>query len=237
MKVTLEAFTPEPISLIYKAYRICYSKDTYSNIHVPDLSNQITFIKGCLKKGHTSPLEHVSFTFCIQGVSRALSHQLVRHRTFKFNQQSQRYVEGEHFNFVVPELIKSLDLEEAFTKDMLHFQNRYQFYQDSIYQALEASSYLSVRERHNLANENARSVLPNATTTQLVVTCDLKNFRNFLNLRTCQHAQEEIRALACEMGHLVQEHIPFVYYLAKDCHRTCFECDKKFELGSDKNAD
>ena len=104
MKVKLIDITENPIEKIYKAYRICYSKDNWENIKVKSEKEMCDFIIPLMMEQHSSPLEHVSFSFAIEGISRACLAQLTRHRTFKFNVQSQRYVDGKNFDFVMPDL-------------------------------------------------------------------------------------------------------------------------------------
>ena len=104
MKVSLIDITNNPIEKIYKAYRICYSKDSWEDIKVKSEKEMCDFIVPLMMEQHTSPLEHVSFSFAIEGISRACLAQLTRHRTFKFNVQSQRYISGEFFEFVMPDL-------------------------------------------------------------------------------------------------------------------------------------
>ena len=104
MKIELVNITNNPIETIYKAYRICYSKGGFNEIKIPSKEKMIEFIKPLMAENHTSPLEHVSFTFNIEGISRACLAQITRHRTGKFNVQSQRYVDGSNFDFVIPDL-------------------------------------------------------------------------------------------------------------------------------------
>lgn len=137
MKVNLEVYTPTPIEVLFKAYRLCYSKGTQEDIKVPiynyngifdvpDIEKMIDFIKRLLPLGHTSPLEHVNFTFYISGVSRSLTHQLVRHRTGSYSQQSQRYVKSNQFEYVIPPAIKEdTFLTDIFKQEMLRQQVTY----------------------------------------------------------------------------------------------------------------
>ena len=223
MKVSLIDITNNPIEKIYKAYRICYSKDSWEDIKIPlenegrpDLSckKMCDFIVPLMMEQHTSPLEHVSFSFAIEGISRACLAQLTRHRTFKFNVQSQRYVDGKNFDFVIPDLSyihdknHKKDLEETLR---IEFENL-----EFVYEHLVANG---------LKKEDARSILPQATTCNLIVTMDLNNFRNFLRQRKCIHAQKEIRELAFTMIDLLKPHIPFVDYKVLLCEQgLCSKC-------------
>lgn len=222
MEVRLIDITSEPVKRIYRAYRICYSKDKYEDIEIlsinghPDIEKMINFIKPLMDKGHLSPMEHVSFSFSIEGLSRAALAQLTRHRTFKFNVQSQRYVDGSNFNFVVPELKY---LEESQREEMQEtFRNMFQALKESYSDLIELG----------IKKEDARAILPQATTCNLIVTCDLRNFRNFLKQRLCVHAQSEIRELADEMNKLVKVQVPFVDYKILRCQQgLCNECKSR----------
>lgn len=214
MKVSLIDITNNPIEKIYKAYRICYSKDSWEDIKVKSEKEMCDFIVPLMMEQHTSPLEHVSFSFTIEGISRACLAQLTRHRTFKFNVQSQRYVDGSNFEFVMPNLdyvkhfsskIQAKDIIEDVFKDL-----------SELYDELIT---LGVKK------EDARAILPQATTCNLIVTMDLNNFRNFLRQRKCIHAQKEIRELAFTMIDLLKPHIPFVDYKVLLCEQgLCSKC-------------
>lgn len=214
MKVSLIDITNNPIEKIYKAYRICYSKDSWDNIKIKSEKEMCDFIVPLMMEQHTSPLEHVSFSFAIEGISRACLAQLTRHRTFKFNVQSQRYVDGKNFDFVMPNLdyvkhfsskIQAKDIIEDVFKDL-----------SELYDELIT---LGVKK------EDARAILPQATTCNLIVTMDLNNFRNFLRQRKCIHAQKEIRKLAFTMIDLLKPHIPFVDYKVLLCEQgLCSKC-------------
>lgn len=214
MKVSLIDITNNPIEKIYKAYRICYSKDSWDNIKIKSEKEMCDFIVPLMMEQHTSPLEHVSFSFAIEGISRACLAQLTRHRTFKFNVQSQRYVDGKNFDFVMPNLdyvkhfsskIQAKDIIEDVFKDL-----------SELYDELIT---LGVKK------EDARAILPQATTCNLIVTMDLNNFRNFLRQRKCIHAQKEIRELAFTMIDLLKPHIPFVDYKVLLCEQgLCSKC-------------
>ena len=133
--------------------------------------------------GHESVLEHMTFTFAISGVSRALSHQLVRHRIASYSQRSQRYVAERQFHFVVPPSIAQHPTAEAlFTHMMGDIQQVYDY-------LVEAG----------IPAEDARYVLPNATTTQLIVTMNARSLLHFFSERLCSTAQWEIRQLAQAM--------------------------------------
>lgn len=214
MKVSLIDITNNPIEKIYKAYRICYSKDSWDNIKIKSEKEMCDFIVPLMMEQHTSPLEHVSFSFAIEGISRACLAQLTRHRTFKFNVQSQRYVDGSNFGFVMPNLDyitdknKKKNLETSINGMFDEIEEMYWFLTEC-----------------GLKKEDARAILPQATTCNLIVTMDLNNFRNFLRQRKCIHAQKEIRELAFTMIDLLKPHIPFVDYKVLLCEQgLCSKC-------------
>lgn len=255
MKVYLANYSSieHPIVTIYKAYRLCYSKGEQCEITLPRLDNgdldydkMGKFISNLVKLGHTSPLEHVSFTFELSGVSRALTHQLVRHRTGKFNQQSQRYCKLGQFDYVIPPSIaEDLELKNRFIQEMNRDQEAYDFFVDKLIKnhlvkmgKMELTGFVtdvkmndkeSYLKCEKMAIEDARYVFPNACTSNITVTMDLNNFRKFYNLRNCKHSQWEIRELAKEMGKEVRKIIPFALQGAMNCGVTCFECVPKEE--------
>ncbi|UIS73985.1 putative alternative thymidylate synthase [Clostridium phage vB_CpeP_PMQ04] len=213
MKVSLIDITNNPIEKIYKAYRICYSKDSWKDIKIKSDKEMCDFIIPLMMEQHTSPLEHVSFSFAIEEISRACLAQLTRHRTFKFNVQSQRYVDGSNFDFVMPNL-DYLSEDKKIVMAMTlsdYFEEQKQVYKDLI--------------DFGIKKEDARAILPQATTCNLIVTMDLNNFRNFLRQRKCIHAQKEIRELAFIMIDLLKPHIPFVDYKVLLCEQgLCSKC-------------
>ena len=214
MKVSLIDITNNPIEKIYKAYRICYSKDSWQDIKIKSDKELCDFIVPLMMEQHTSPLEHVSFSFAIEGISRACLAQLTRHRTFKFNVQSQRYISGEFFEFVMPDLSYIKNKNKRMEAE-LFFDENFAFAKDDY----EKLIYLGVKK------EDARAILPQATTCNLIVTMDLNNFRNFLRQRKCIHAQKEIRELAFTMIDLLKPHIPFVDYKVLLCEQgLCSKC-------------
>jgi thymidylate synthase (FAD) len=189
MIVKLEAFTPNPKELIRKAVSITTMTEWTS-----DWSK---FFKMLIKRGAESPLEHVSFTFFISDVSRALTHQLVRHRIASYTQESQRYVKYDKgFRYVIPPSIEKDDeLNNVFRKHMVDCANIYHF--------------LVV---HGVPPEDARFVLPNACHTSIYVTMNLRELRHFFKVRLSQFAQWEIRELARQMYEIVKKIIPEALY-------------------------
>ena len=206
MKVTLVDF---PRFADYKAYcaaRVCYSDKGFTEIwdntpmlnlqyEDPEKDSALKLLKNIVEKGHGSVLEHCCFTFSIEGISRACSHQLVRHRIASYSQQSQRYVNGEKFGYITPEKIKKMDvLDEAYKNFMEEVQI---FYKNLVLAGIP--------------KEDARYILPNATTTNIVVTMNARELLHFIELRSSPRAQWEIRELAQEMLRQLQDVAPVIF--------------------------
>lgn len=194
MEVTLIGFTKgvegqEPEKLVEVAGRICHrSEDKITG------DSQVGLIQKLKEWGHLSPLEHVSFTFLVSGISRACSHQLVRHRLASYSQQSQRYVSESNFEYVTPPSVDNDEKQKIFhdTMDLIRQQ----------YQRLVA---LGVKK------EDARYVLPNACGTSLVVTMNARELLHFFELRLHRSAQWEIREMAGRMLALAHERAPTIF--------------------------
>lgn len=184
MQVTVLTHTAEPVSVVAMAARLCYSPLDIQNLQCRSVAEDRQLIEKVLSLGHESVLEHASFTFGIEGVSRALSHQLVRHRLASFSQQSQRYVNfDEGFSYQVPPSVREDEpLRQEYDEVMAQL----------------AAFYRRLRDR-KIPAEDARFVLPNAAETRLVMTMNARELRHFFRLRCCRRAQWEIRALATEM--------------------------------------
>ncbi|MBI5327593.1 MAG: FAD-dependent thymidylate synthase [Deltaproteobacteria bacterium] len=196
MKVTLLNFTPAPEKTIVLAARLCYSDSDISQLEkkVEDISYE-KFLGKILKMGHLSVLEHASFTFGIEGISRATSHQLVRHRLASYSQQSQRYVKFKEPEFVTPPSVKkNLELEEKFSGTVASLYN---FYNEMLEAGIPA--------------EDARYIFPNAATTKIIVTMNARELLHFFGLRSCERAQWEIRDMAKKMLALVKKEAPFIF--------------------------
>lgn len=188
MKVRLIAHTPEPDMFCSIAAQTCVSES------IPDATTTRA-LKGALASGHESIAEHASFTFAISGVSRACSHQLVRHRMASYSQQSQRYVNMDRFEYVIPESIENHpDALEHYAWAMKAIRKTY----DTL-------------TNHGIPEEDARYILPNACCTNLVVTMNARELRHFFALRCCNRAQWEIRELANAMLDLVKPVAPLLF--------------------------
>jgi len=229
LAVTLLAVTPEPVSLLYAAFRQCYHPGYVADMWPKLLTGEIArdkqadFVARILESGHESPIEHVSFTFAIAGVSRALSHQLVRHRIASYSQQSQRYVDATDFDYILPPPIAAIPEAKArFEAAMAQAGAAY----------TELQEILARNGRGAKANEDARFVLPNACETKIVVTMNCRSLLHFFELRCCLRAQWEIRALALSMLGLCREALPVLFggagarcerlgYCPEDARFTC----------------
>jgi len=200
LTVQLLSYTPDADKLVSAAAKLCYSSSD-----IPTLLDGLTpekveeFLTRLLSMGHESPVEHASFTFGIEGVSRALLAQLTRHRIASFSVQSQRYVNMNGFDYVVPPEIEADDVSrEAFHSAMAAAQQSYDQLQESL-AARYIANGMDKRNAKTKANEDARFVLPNAATTKIVMTMNVRSLYNFFRLRCCVRAQWEINSLAREM--------------------------------------
>lgn len=220
LKVTLLNYTPEPEKTVAAAAKLCYSHASASEI-MDDLTDESTerFLNMLMSMGHASPIEHASFTFGIEGVSRALSHQLVRHRVASFSQKSQRYVTEDNFSYIIPPEIEAIPEAKAeFIQAMNNAQNSYDklaaiLKDKHVEEAAEAgkTGKMAVSAAEKQSIEDARFVLPNACETMLVMTMNVRELLHFFSLRGCSRAQWEIRALAKEMLRLCCEKAPTLF--------------------------
>ena len=191
LKVELIQHTPLPQELIALSAKLCYSKSSIDDLKEKiSLKDQSAFIDRLMNMGHESILEHVTFTFGIEGVSRVLLAQLTRHRIASFSVQSQRYVSYEKgFGYIIPESILALGAEavKKYAKQMDTIESWYVDWQQQLGNKGESS------------NEDARFVLPNACETRIIMTMNVRELRHFFSLRMCMRAQWEIRRMAEEM--------------------------------------
>lgn len=197
MKVILLEHTPEPERLVAAAARLCYSAKAADELLQDFTPDKVAvFVRKLVSLGHESPMEHVSFTFAIDGISRACSHQLVRHRVgASYSQKSQRYVKEKQFEYVTPPKIAGQpELAAKFEQAMIDMQH--------VYEQLLAAG---------IPAEDARFVLPNAAATSLVLTMNVRSLWHFFELRCCQRAQWEIRDLANAMLAEVRQVAPLLF--------------------------
>lgn len=196
MHVELLTYTPEPEQVVAAAARLCYSDASISELMEKSRTDRQAFLEKITSLGHLSVLEHVSFSFGVEGISRACSHQLVRHRLASYSQQSQRYVSHQkRFAAVTPDTIA----------DQPELQERYQALLDQIHgfygELLEAG----------IPAEDARFVLPNAATTKIVITMNGRELLHFFSLRCCRRAQWEIQEMAKRMLTLIKPLAPILF--------------------------
>lgn len=203
LEVTLIEITPDAEKLIESAGRTAYQ--SHDNMKE---GSEISFIKHLIKRGHESVLEHASATFRIEGCSRAMTHQIVRHRIASFTQQSQRYVNEANFNYVIPPSISKIKsildggISAIEKKYIDHMKRTKEFY-------IELQKYVK--------GEDARFVLPNATCSEIVMTANMREWRHFLTLRGNKHAQWEIREVAIWIYEELKHRVPSIV------------CDFKFD--------
>lgn len=220
MNVILLEHTPDPEKLVATAAKLCYSSSDIDSLRDGLTEDKISdFIDMLVSIGHESVMEHVSFTFGIEGISRACSHQLVRHRLASYSQKSQRYVNENGFDFITPPAIESCpQANEEFRKAVDSIQASYEkiaaaltevHKADFAAQGLDEKTALSKAKK--LANEDARFILPNACETKIVVTMNVRSLFNFFRHRCCNRAQWEIRAVANEMLRLCLEAAPHIF--------------------------
>ncbi|MDE5770543.1 MAG: FAD-dependent thymidylate synthase [Ruminococcus sp.] len=220
MKVNLISHTPDPERLAATAAKLCYSSSDIGSLR-DGLTEEKTrsFIEMLVSVGHESVMEHVSFTFGIEGISRACSHQLVRHRIASYSQKSQRYVNENGFEFVTPPEIEAIpEAKGEFDRIMNEITESYARIADLLTEShkirlmnggLDEKTALS--KARKTANEDARFILPNACETKIVVTMNVRSLFNFFRHRCCRRAQWEIRAVADEMLKLCMETAPNIF--------------------------
>ena len=202
MKVELVRHTLNPEEVVALGARLCYSKARVDDLlERVEAKDQTAFVHKIMGMGHDSVLEHATFTFGIEGVSRVLLAQITRHRLASFSVQSQRYVSYESgFGYIVPPKIEALG-EEAVREFEQQMDTLHQWYTDW-------QQKLGTGEG---GNEDARFVLPGACETRMMVTMNVRELRHFFSLRMCSRAQWEIRALANEMHRLCMEVAPALF--------------------------
>ena len=220
LKVKLISHTDNPERLIAQAAKICYSPVGVDEIGKSlDEASTSSFIDMLMDIGHESPIEHVSFTFAVEGVSRTLTHQLVRHRMASFSQQSQRYVKLDQFEYIIPPSIeKNEKAKGVFIKAMQEDQQYYGEIVDILYrenlellitQGRDEKTAKSAAEKKSI--EDARYIFPNACETKIVFTMNARSLFNFFKHRCCNRAQWEIRTMAIEMLKLVRDVAPILF--------------------------
>ena len=199
MKVTLIQATPNPIETISQIASICYDSNP---------KNPLGLVRHLYRNGHHSVFEHIYFTFKIEGISRACSHQLVRHRHCSFTQRSQRYCDEDGFAVVYPKSIDKVDEKDGYFDLMDYIEEHYHELQEK-----------------GVPNEDARYLLPNACATELYLSCNLRELIHIANERLCIKAQWEIRDLVKQMVDLVDDGLKFM--LVPKCQSGWIICHNK----------
>ncbi len=245
MKVELLAHTPEPERIIAAAAKLCYSA-----VGVDEICEKMTpescekFINMLMNLGHESPVEHVTFTFAIEGVSRSLLAQITRHRIASYSVQSQRYVGKENFEYIIPPEIEAVPEAKAlFIEAMENDRETYRRLDELLTAKHEAdmvASGMDSAKAHTAASkkahEDARYVLSNACDTKIVMTMNVRSLYNFFSLRCCNRAQWEIRALARQMLRICREVSPILFANAGPacikgrCSEGAMTCGKAAEV-------
>ncbi|MDT8902723.1 FAD-dependent thymidylate synthase [Anaeroselena agilis] len=196
MKVKLICHTPDPERTVAMSARLCYSAVGAEQLVEKMSPDQVAkLVDKIVEMGHLSTFEHVSFTFAVEGVSRVLTHQLVRHRIASYSQQSQRYVKEHDFEYIVPPSVAANPQAAA----------RFAAVMDQVRAAYDELAALGVHQ------EDARYVLANATETKIVVTMNARSLLHFFELRCCARAQWEIRRLADAMLVEVRKVAPHLF--------------------------
>lgn len=203
LKVELIRHTLSPEETIALGAKLCYSRSSISDLNERiSAGDQAAFIRRLLEMGHESVLEHATFTFGIEGISRVLLAQLTRHRMASFSVQSQRYVSYENgFGYIIPPSIEALGeaAVHEYAAQMNQMEEWYRQWQEKLGKNGERT------------NEDARFVLPGACETRLLVTMNVRELRHFFSLRMCNRAQWEIRAMAGEMHRLCLQTAPELF--------------------------
>lgn len=245
LKVTLLEHTPNPEKVIASAAKLCYSSSDIDSLYDGlDEEKSKKFIGQLMSYGHASPIEHVTFTFGIEGVSRSLLAQITRHRIASYSVKSQRYVGEGDFQYVIPpEIENNPEALRSFQDTMKNIRDSYlrladilkkKHYEDFVSEGLSEKE--AARKAEKLAFEDARFVLPNACETKMIVTMNARSLFNFFNLRCCNRAQWEIRALATQMLKLCKDVAPTLFANAGPscvggkCSEGAMTCGKMKEM-------
>lgn len=210
MEVYLIAYDSE--TLVAAAAKVCYSGKPILDILSTEYQvDSAKYLEMLMDLGHESPLEHINFTFAVQGISRACLAQLTRHRIASYSVRSQRYVSEAQCSFVVPpEIERNEEAKACFQNAVRESLVAYK----ELVKVLKASYVeggMDARDAQKKAQEDARFVLPNACETQLMVTMNARELLHFFSLRCCMRAQWEIRELAEKMLKLCREAAPNIF--------------------------
>ena len=196
LKVKLIAHTPDADKVVAAAAKLCYSAADVDTLMDGLTADKVeTMCQKLADLGHESPIEHASYTFAVEGVSRALLAQLTRHRIASYSVQSQRYVNKAEFDYIIPPSIEAdAEIRGKYVDCMEMLDTYYTYFRSA-----------------NIPAEDARFVLPNACDTRIIFTMNARSLHNFFKLRCCNRAQWEIRAMADEMLRLCREVSPVLF--------------------------
>lgn len=245
MKAILLQATPEPEKLIASAARLCYSSVGINELtEKMDEERAKKLLESLMDMGHESPIEHAYFTFGVEGVSRSLTHQLVRHRIASYSQQSQRYVNLENFEYIIPPEIERNERAKKLFIDTMEKDRK--AYSELVDILIEEHSKELIKEGmdEDIARkkvekqsiEDARYVFPNACETKIIFTMNTRTLIHFFRLRCCNRAQWEIRKLAIEMLRILRREYPILFNNAGPpcykgpCTEGKFTCGKLNEV-------
>lgn len=245
LRVKLVAHTPEPEKVVSAAAKLCYSRVGTDDI-MENLNQENTekFLNMLMDLGHESPIEHVSFSFAVEGVSRTLTHQLVRHRIASYSQQSQRYVKLEQFQYIIPRSIGEVpEARKLFIKSMEDDQSTYNklveiLMEEHIKRLMnEGKTEIAARKAaEKMAIEDARYVFPNACETKIMFTMNARSLLNFFKHRCCNRAQWEIREMAEKMLYEAKKVAPVLFKnagpscISGPCPEGSMTCGKILEV-------
>ncbi len=245
MKVTLITHTPNPEHVLASAARLCYSAADIAKV-MENLTPEKTaeFVNKLAALGHESPMEHVSFTFGIEGVSRSLLAQLTRHRIASYSVQSQRYVREKMFEYVLPpEIDAEPEAKRIYLQAMQEDQEHYEALTAILktkHKAAMIAQGMSEKAADSAAEkkaiEDARFVLPNAATTKIMMTMNARSLMNFFHHRCCNRAQWEIRDMAAQMFRICYRVAPNLFKnagpacVAGHCPEGQMSCGKMVEM-------
>ena len=235
-KIILISHTPNPEQVVAAAAKMCYSNSGAENIlEKLDSEKTTKFLEHLISLGHESPLEHITFTFAIEGVSRALLAQLTRHRMASYSVKSQRYVEEAGFTYIIPpEIEKNERALALYLKTMDDLDEVYNQLTDILKN--EHAKTMDEKQALKTAIEDARFVLPNACETKLIMTFNARSLHNFFSERCCMRAQWEIRDLANQMLFILKDIAPVIFKNAGPkcvrggCPEGSMSCGKKKEM-------
>lgn len=244
MNVELLQYNPDCEKIVAAAAKLCYSSSEIDGILTGlDREKTVAFIERLMAMGHESPIEHISFTFGIEGVSRSLLAQFTRHRIASYSVKSQRYVNEGRFEYIIPPEIeadpraKSIFIE-AMEDDVKKYNELTEILFDKHFAQMIADGVNEKKARgaaEKKAIEDARYILPNACETKMIATFNARSLLNFFNHRCCERAQWEIRDMAERMLALVKEAAPTIFRyagpscLCSPCPEGAMSCGKAME--------